>query len=251
MLGFLEKVLFNIFYFYLEECYCNLKCIIALLPLKTKNKILATVLVWYILPSASQLYCIWCLVQKYAWLHLTNRGTSSDHWWCRWDTYAFRCLVPAPPLLRRYLHCLLFWYFLKIFLDSKILFHFRYESECTERYGWMYMYYRRVDDPYRIPQWGFVAAPHHCACKITPKYIPDSWFDICALSHELKSSENCRDSPPNNCSRMISCGDMPIQMFTEDDGGRNKSGIFKCLIYWSCFMLSNRSRIKILLIRTK
>ncbi|GFY66032.1 uncharacterized protein TNIN_393781 [Trichonephila inaurata madagascariensis] len=49
-----------------------------------------------------------------------------------------------------------------------------YESECTERYGWMYMYYRRVDDPYRTPQWGFVAAPHHCACKITPKYIPDS-----------------------------------------------------------------------------
>ncbi|KAF8790070.1 uncharacterized protein LOC129960063 [Argiope bruennichi] len=49
-----------------------------------------------------------------------------------------------------------------------------YESECTERYGWMYMYYKRVDDPYRTPQWGFVAAPHHCACKITPKYIPDS-----------------------------------------------------------------------------
>ncbi|XP_071043424.1 uncharacterized protein [Parasteatoda tepidariorum] len=49
-----------------------------------------------------------------------------------------------------------------------------YDSECTERYGWMYMYYRRVDDPFRTPQWGFVAAPHHCACKITPKYIPDS-----------------------------------------------------------------------------
>ncbi|KAG8188999.1 hypothetical protein JTE90_019011 [Oedothorax gibbosus] len=49
-----------------------------------------------------------------------------------------------------------------------------YESECTERYGWMYMYYRRTDDPFRTPQWGFVAAPHHCACKITPKYIPDS-----------------------------------------------------------------------------
>ncbi|KFM73911.1 hypothetical protein X975_20414, partial [Stegodyphus mimosarum] len=49
-----------------------------------------------------------------------------------------------------------------------------YDSECTERYGWMYMYYRRIDDPFRTPQWGFVAAPHHCACKITPKYIPDS-----------------------------------------------------------------------------
>lgn len=62
----------------------------------------------------------------------------------------------------------------KMRLYIEILFHFRYDSECTERYGWMYMYYRRVDDPYRIPQWGFVAAPHHCACKITPKYIPDS-----------------------------------------------------------------------------
>ncbi|XP_054722076.1 uncharacterized protein LOC129231739 [Uloborus diversus] len=49
-----------------------------------------------------------------------------------------------------------------------------YESECTERYGWMYMYYRKLDDPFRIPQWGFVAAPHHCACKIIPKYIPES-----------------------------------------------------------------------------
>lgn len=46
-------------------------------------------------------------------------------------------------------------------------------------------------------------------------------------------------------------GDMPNQMYTEDDGGPNRSGIFKCLIYWSCFMLPNRSRIKILLIRTK
>lgn len=131
-------------------------------------------------------------------------------------------------------------------LDIKFFFHFRYDSECTERYGWMYMYYRRVDDPYRIPQWGFVAAPHHCACKITPKYIPDSWFFISAILHELKSAENYRDSPPKNCSRMISYGDMPIQMFTEDDGGPNRSGIFKCLIYWSCFMLSSRSRIKML-----
>lgn len=42
-----------------------------------------------------------------------------------------------------------------------------YYSECTERYGWMYMYYRRLDDPDQVPQWGYVAAPHHCACKIT------------------------------------------------------------------------------------
>lgn len=48
-----------------------------------------------------------------------------------------------------------------------------YDSECTERYGWMYMYYRSIDDPFRRPQWGFVAAPHHCACKITPKFIPE------------------------------------------------------------------------------
>lgn len=96
------------------------------------------------------------------------------------------------------------------------------------------MYYRRVDDPYRIPQWGFVSAPHHCACKITPKYIPDSWFDISAILHELKLSEKCRNSSPKNCSRMISFGDMPIQMFTEDVGGPNKSGIFKCLIYSNC-----------------
>lgn len=159
--------------------------------------------------------------------------------------------LSALPLLRHCLHWLLIWYLPKMLIDCKILFHFRYDSECTERYGWMYMYYRRVDDPYRIPQWGFVAAPHHCACKITPKYIPDSWLYTSVISHELKSSENCRDSPPNNCSRMIYFGYMPIQMFTEDDGGPSKSGIFKCLIYWSCFMLSNRSRIKMLLIRTK
>lgn len=96
------------------------------------------------------------------------------------------------------------------------------------------MYYRRVDDPYRIPQWGFVAAPHHCACKITPKYIPDSWFYTFAVLYELNSSEICRDSPPYNSSGMISHGDLPIQMFTENHGGLNISGIFKCLIYWSC-----------------
>ncbi|UXI15370.1 coatomer subunit epsilon [Sarcoptes scabiei] len=41
-----------------------------------------------------------------------------------------------------------------------------YESECTERFGWMYMYYQQDDQP---PKWGFVNAPHHCACKLRPK----------------------------------------------------------------------------------
>ncbi|XP_076322161.1 uncharacterized protein LOC143231524 [Tachypleus tridentatus] len=48
-----------------------------------------------------------------------------------------------------------------------------YESECIERLGWVYMYYRRLDDfSSKEPQWGPVAVPHHCACKITPKYFP-------------------------------------------------------------------------------
>lgn len=42
-----------------------------------------------------------------------------------------------------------------------------YESECTERWGWMYMYYRKLSDG--EAQWGYVAAPHHCACRIHPK----------------------------------------------------------------------------------
>jgi len=41
-----------------------------------------------------------------------------------------------------------------------------YHSECTERFGWIYMYYRK--SPSDAPQWGYVAAPHHCACKIQP-----------------------------------------------------------------------------------
>ncbi|KAI2798664.1 hypothetical protein RDWZM_004489 [Blomia tropicalis] len=42
-----------------------------------------------------------------------------------------------------------------------------YESECTERFGWMYMYYKPENKP---PQWGFVNAPHHCACRLKPKF---------------------------------------------------------------------------------
>ncbi|RWS28798.1 hypothetical protein B4U80_02951, partial [Leptotrombidium deliense] len=41
-----------------------------------------------------------------------------------------------------------------------------YHSECTERFGWMYMYYKKQSSD--EAQWGFVAAPHHCACKIQP-----------------------------------------------------------------------------------
>lgn len=63
-----------------------------------------------------------------------------------------------------------------------------YESECTERNGWMYMYYKPENKP---AQWGFVngksaglelkflvsfgpflpqPAPHHCACRLKPKF---------------------------------------------------------------------------------
>ena len=44
-----------------------------------------------------------------------------------------------------------------------------YHSECTERYGWVYMLYKEANS--EIPQWGYVTAPHHCACKIQPKMI--------------------------------------------------------------------------------
>ncbi|KAH9421295.1 hypothetical protein DERP_013744 [Dermatophagoides pteronyssinus] len=57
-----------------------------------------------------------------------------------------------------------------------------FESECTERYGWMYMYYKPINNDdnnggdnsndngnERQAQWGFVNAPHHCACKLKPK----------------------------------------------------------------------------------
>lgn len=47
-----------------------------------------------------------------------------------------------------------------------------YHSECTERHGWVYMYYRKVGE--EQAKWGYVAAPHHCACKIQPKFGPTS-----------------------------------------------------------------------------
>ena len=47
-----------------------------------------------------------------------------------------------------------------------------YHSECTERFGWVYMYYKK--DPSEDAQWGYVAAPHHCACKIQQNLPIDS-----------------------------------------------------------------------------
>ncbi len=47
-----------------------------------------------------------------------------------------------------------------------------YHSECTERFGWVYMYYRKA--PTEQPQWGYVAAPHHCACKIQPTVVTEA-----------------------------------------------------------------------------
>ncbi len=32
-----------------------------------------------------------------------------------------------------------------------------------------YMYYRQMNS--KAPQWGYVSAPHHCACKLQPKFV--------------------------------------------------------------------------------
>lgn len=44
-----------------------------------------------------------------------------------------------------------------------------YDSECTERKGWMYLYYRPLEGENRVAKWGYVSANHHCVCKVTPK----------------------------------------------------------------------------------
>lgn len=44
-----------------------------------------------------------------------------------------------------------------------------YESECTERKGWMYLYYRPLEGENRAAKWGYVSVNHHCVCKVTPK----------------------------------------------------------------------------------
>ncbi|XP_074594242.1 uncharacterized protein LOC141849697 [Brevipalpus obovatus] len=42
-----------------------------------------------------------------------------------------------------------------------------FKSECAERDGWFRVYYRKISTGEK--EWGPVAAPHHCACKIHPK----------------------------------------------------------------------------------
>lgn len=44
-----------------------------------------------------------------------------------------------------------------------------YDSECTERKGWMYLYYRPIEGENRAAKWGYVSVNHHCVCKVTPK----------------------------------------------------------------------------------
>lgn len=44
-----------------------------------------------------------------------------------------------------------------------------YDSECTERKGWMYLYYRPLEGEDHSAKWGYVSVNHHCVCKVTPK----------------------------------------------------------------------------------
>ncbi|CAN8022824.1 unnamed protein product, partial [Ixodes persulcatus] len=46
-----------------------------------------------------------------------------------------------------------------------------YDSECTERKGWMYLYYRPLEGEDRTAKWGYVSVNHHCVCKVTPKGV--------------------------------------------------------------------------------
>lgn len=46
-----------------------------------------------------------------------------------------------------------------------------YDSECTERKGWMYLYYRPLEGEDRAAKWGYVSVNHHCVCKVTPKGV--------------------------------------------------------------------------------
>ncbi|XP_064487935.1 uncharacterized protein LOC135400128 [Ornithodoros turicata] len=46
-----------------------------------------------------------------------------------------------------------------------------YDSECTERKGWMYLYYRPLEGDDRNARWGYVSVNHHCVCKVTPKGV--------------------------------------------------------------------------------
>lgn len=46
-----------------------------------------------------------------------------------------------------------------------------YDSECTERKGWMYLYYKPLEGEERNARWGYVSVNHHCVCKVTPKGV--------------------------------------------------------------------------------
>ncbi|XP_049511531.1 uncharacterized protein LOC119464520 isoform X2 [Dermacentor silvarum] len=51
----------------------------------------------------------------------------------------------------------------------------QYDSECTERSGFMILYHRKSGSANdSLPSWGAVEVPHHCTCKITPKVITES-----------------------------------------------------------------------------
>ncbi|KAH9380586.1 hypothetical protein HPB48_020366 [Haemaphysalis longicornis] len=50
-----------------------------------------------------------------------------------------------------------------------------YDSECTERSGFMILYHRKSGaEGDNQPSWGAVEVPHHCTCKITPKVIAEA-----------------------------------------------------------------------------
>ncbi|XP_077494373.1 uncharacterized protein LOC144105031 [Amblyomma americanum] len=50
-----------------------------------------------------------------------------------------------------------------------------YDSECTERSGFMILYHRKSGSTNdTLPSWGAVEVPHHCTCKITPKVIAEA-----------------------------------------------------------------------------
>ncbi|CAN7995442.1 unnamed protein product [Ixodes hexagonus] len=49
-----------------------------------------------------------------------------------------------------------------------------YDSECTERPGFMILYHRKIGTEDNTPSWGAVEVPHHCTCKITPKVLAEA-----------------------------------------------------------------------------
>lgn len=49
-----------------------------------------------------------------------------------------------------------------------------YNSECTERPGFMHLYHRKIAGGDGTASWGAVEVPHHCTCKITPRVLPEA-----------------------------------------------------------------------------